>query len=152
MAVIDRQTARVIPVSPRGRVLLLSGHDPTHPGTPFWFTIGGGIEAGETARAAAQRELWEETGIDVPGTALGELFHSETHTYSYAGAEIRASSVYFALTMSSETAVRPAGPSAGEIITAGRWWQPEALRSGPVANPDIPDIVSRAVLSLSPKD
>lgn len=66
MSVRYRQTARVIPVSAPGRVLLLCWHDPVHPDAPYWGTIGGGIEPGETAREAAVRELWEETGITVP--------------------------------------------------------------------------------------
>ena len=40
-APLRRRTARVLPVDPEGRVLLLHGWDPHHPERPFWFTIGG---------------------------------------------------------------------------------------------------------------
>ena len=52
-----RQTARVLPVDPEGRVLLLHGWDPRRPEAPFWFTIGGGAEPGESLPEAAAREL-----------------------------------------------------------------------------------------------
>jgi 8-oxo-dGTP pyrophosphatase MutT (NUDIX family) len=62
-----RRAARVILLDERDRVLLVRGHDVDQPTRTWWFTVGGGIDAGETARAAAVRELREETGI-----ALGE--------------------------------------------------------------------------------
>ena len=36
-----------------------------HDGRDYWTLPGGGIEPGETASAAAEREVLEETGIDV---------------------------------------------------------------------------------------
>ena len=50
-----RQTARVLPVDDEGRVLLLHGWDPHHPDRPFWFTIGGAADPGESLRAAGAR-------------------------------------------------------------------------------------------------
>jgi len=42
----------------------MKGHLPSNPGAQgFWFTIGGGIEAGESVYEAAAREVLEETGI-----------------------------------------------------------------------------------------
>ena len=61
----------MLPVRPDGKVLLLHGWDPLKPQTPYWFTIGGGVEAGETIAQAASRELLEEVGIRVPVEALG---------------------------------------------------------------------------------
>jgi 8-oxo-dGTP pyrophosphatase MutT (NUDIX family) len=126
----------------------LRGHDPLRPDEPVWFTIGGGIEPGESEPQAATRELWEETGIDRPATDLGEAFHEETHSYHYNGVEIRASSVFFALSMPAEVDVRTAAPSQGEIITDSHWWHPEALAELPLCNADLSEIAARAVLSL----
>ena len=80
-----RQTARVLPVNPEGRVLLLHGWDPHHPEAPFWFTIGGGAEQGESLRDAATRELREETGIVIDSAALGEPIAHNTVEFSWNG-------------------------------------------------------------------
>jgi 8-oxo-dGTP pyrophosphatase MutT (NUDIX family) len=72
-SVIERPTARIIVLDPANRILLfraMIGHsvEPERlpDATSFLALPGGGIEAGETAEAAARRELAEETGIRVP--------------------------------------------------------------------------------------
>lgn len=60
----ERPTARVLLLDPRDRILLLKGRLPNALGGPgAWFTVGGGVEAGETFEDAASREILEETGI-----------------------------------------------------------------------------------------
>jgi 8-oxo-dGTP pyrophosphatase MutT (NUDIX family) len=59
-----RPTARVLLLDPDGRILMMKGRLPSHPqGPSFWFTIGGGVEPGESVRQAAAREIVEETGL-----------------------------------------------------------------------------------------
>ena len=60
-----RTSARVVLLDPDGRVLLVRGHDPLVPDVTFWFTVGGAVETGENMRAAAVREIREETGAVV---------------------------------------------------------------------------------------
>jgi len=65
-----RRAARVILVDASDRVLLMRGHDIDQPTRTWWFTVGGGIDAGEDARSAAVRELREETGLEVDVASL----------------------------------------------------------------------------------
>ena len=58
--VYERTSARVVIVDTDRRVLLMRALEGGH---QWWFTIGGGIVAGEDERAAAVREAFEETGI-----------------------------------------------------------------------------------------
>lgn len=68
-----RETARVLLIDSRDRVFLLKTHfDPEVQLPPRWITPGGGIDPGETPRQAAARELFEETGLNVSETELGE--------------------------------------------------------------------------------
>ena len=80
-AVIERPTARVIVLDPTDRVLLfraMIGRSVEPERLPdavsFLALPGGGIEVGETADAAARRELAEETGlvasVDLPLVAM----------------------------------------------------------------------------------
>ena len=60
----ERLAARVLLFDPEGRLLLLKGRLPSAPNAPgWWFTVGGGLEPGESVREAALREIAEETGF-----------------------------------------------------------------------------------------
>jgi 8-oxo-dGTP pyrophosphatase MutT (NUDIX family) len=76
---VVRPSARVVVLDPDGRVLLLGARlsDPDVPpaGVLFWYTPGGGVEAGESLRTAAVRELAEEIGLHVePGALEGPVW------------------------------------------------------------------------------
>jgi 8-oxo-dGTP pyrophosphatase MutT (NUDIX family) len=68
-----RRTARVLLIDPDRRLLLMKARDFADPeaGPPFWATIGGGCEDGESIEACAAREIVEESGIE--GARLGPI-------------------------------------------------------------------------------
>ncbi|HEX6197339.1 MAG TPA: NUDIX domain-containing protein, partial [Jiangellaceae bacterium] len=58
--VYERDSARVVIVDGDRRVLLMRASKGER---SWWFTVGGGIGAGEDERTAAVREAYEETGL-----------------------------------------------------------------------------------------
>jgi 8-oxo-dGTP pyrophosphatase MutT (NUDIX family) len=69
----ERQSARVVLLDPEGRVALMRGRLPGAAPDDLgaWFTVGGGLEPGETLAEAAVREVREETGLEV--TEIGPV-------------------------------------------------------------------------------
>ena len=145
-----RQTARVLPVDAAGRVLLLHGWDPRRPDQPYWFTIGGGADAGESMSQAAARELREETGIRVDPEQLGEPIAQNTVEFSWAGYEIVQGQVFYAVLVESAE-VSLDGLDAWERATTDKygWLSAEDLEAGePLADPDLPALVRFAVAAV----
>lgn len=78
-----RQGARVIVLS--GDLILLQGDtDPGILGSRFWQVPGGGVDDGESTRAAAVRELFEETGLTVAPEELEGPIATRTVTHGYS--------------------------------------------------------------------
>ena len=66
------------------RLLMMLGHDPDVPTRGFWFTPGGGIEANESSREAAVRELAEETGYALETHELRGPVWTRTAVFDFA--------------------------------------------------------------------
>ena len=147
---IRRQTARVLPVDPKGRVLLLHGWDPHHPDHPFWFTIGGAADSGESLRDAAVRELYEETRISVDPAQLGEPIAQNTIEFSWGGHRIIQDQTFYAVLVESAE-VSLDGLDQWERATTDKygWLAAADLGPGdPPAHPDIPDLIRAAAASV----
>jgi 8-oxo-dGTP pyrophosphatase MutT (NUDIX family) len=145
-----RQTARVLPVNSDGRVLLLHGWDPHHPDAPFWFTIGGGAEQGESLRDAATRELREETGIVIDSEALGEPIAHNTVEFSWNGYDIVQGQTFYAVRVESAD-VTLDGLDDWERATTDKygWLSAEDLGGDErPADPAIPDLMRAAAASV----
>jgi 8-oxo-dGTP pyrophosphatase MutT (NUDIX family) len=92
MTVKERRSARVLVLSPTRRVLLMKFRFPWHEGD-VWITPGGGLEPGETAEAAAVRELFEETGLTLP--RVGPELWTREHPLSWSGRTVLLCERYF---------------------------------------------------------
>ncbi|MGH3713539.1 MAG: NUDIX hydrolase [Micromonosporaceae bacterium] len=127
---IPRPGARVLLVNAAGRVLLLRGSDPARPGVRYWFTVGGGLDAGETPAEGAARELYEETGLSVPVTALGERVWHEVAEFPFDGLWYRQEQEFF-LVRVGEWQVSQDGWCDLErrTVDAVRWWSVPELET-----------------------
>jgi 8-oxo-dGTP pyrophosphatase MutT (NUDIX family) len=63
---VIRRTSRLVVVSPRKTFLLMMTQAPDSSGFSRWITPGGGVDPGESHLEAARRELFEETGRELP--------------------------------------------------------------------------------------
>lgn len=86
---LSRRAARVILLDEDDRVLLVRGHDVDQPTRSWWFTVGGGIDAGEDARAAAVREVHEETGLRLDPQDLVGPVYTRTALFDFAARTCR---------------------------------------------------------------
>jgi 8-oxo-dGTP pyrophosphatase MutT (NUDIX family) len=135
--ILDRRAARVLVIDQDGRLLLVHGGDPAEPEVHYWFTVGGGLDGGESARAAAVREVHEETGLVVVESDLvGPIWTEETE-FGFGEWWLRQSQQYFVV----RVAAWDPQPAALEEIERATiiglaWWtvpQLQAQRDG-VAN------------------
>nr|WP_202888177.1 NUDIX domain-containing protein [Kribbella solani] len=146
-----RTTARVLPVRPDGKVLLLHGWDPLKPQTPYWFTIGGGVEAGETVLEAASRELREEVGMVLPGDALGAPVATNQIEYEWGGYRIVQHQTFFAVAVDS-VEVTFANQEELELQTISEhgWWYGDDLEAtGQAAHVTIPGLLRQATDAIT---
>lgn len=82
-----REWSEVLVHVRRGDEFLVALRAPDHGG--YWHTIAGTVEAGEAFHAAAVRELWEETGLEVDELApLGEFAYVREEWESQPGLRV----------------------------------------------------------------
>ncbi|HWT22746.1 MAG TPA: NUDIX domain-containing protein [Solirubrobacteraceae bacterium] len=120
-----RDSVRVLLLDECDRLLLFRGEQPDS-GTAFWFPPGGGLEPGEDVRAAAEREVREETGL--AGVPLGPEVWRRRHVFTWRGVAWDQRERWFVARVAR---FRPdgAGLAAAERadLTAWRWWTVEEL-------------------------
>jgi len=128
--VITRRAGRVLVIDAGGRVLLLHGFDPAKPEEPYWFTIGGGAQPGESLAEAAARELREETGIRAQADELGEPVWHEVTDFSFDGTSDRQEQDFFQLRIGSAVVLTDGlDDEEAAVIDGHRWWTVDELES-----------------------
>jgi len=143
--VVRRRAARVLAVSPQGRVLLFEGGDPDRPHVRIWHAPGGGVDPGESDRAAAEREYREETGVDLE---VGPHVWDREVRFGFNGRVYDQVEVYFLAHVETEHGADTSGHNELERLYLGehRWFSVDELRALPtddgsvlLAPPDIAD-------------
>ena len=85
-----RHAARVVLLDETSRVLLVRFE---YRGRSWWAAPGGGLEDAETHEEAAQREIAEETGLDL--RELGPWIWTREHVFRFEGRLYRQRERYF---------------------------------------------------------
>lgn len=146
--VIARRAGRVLVIDAGGRVLLLHGFDPAKPEEPYWFTIGGGAQPGESLAEAAARELREETGIWARADELGEPVWHEVADFSFDGTSYRQEQDFFQLRIGSAVVLTDGlDDEEAAVIDGHRWWTVDELESS--TEPFYPRELPRLLRDLS---
>jgi 8-oxo-dGTP pyrophosphatase MutT (NUDIX family) len=147
-----RNTARVLPVDPEGRVLMLHGRDLLRPRGRFWFTIGGAAHEGETLRAAAVREMHEEVGIAIDEALLSQPVHEMFIVNAVPGLRIVQDQTFYAVAVPAGVRVSLDGMGWLERSTVDKyaWLTPEELEADGLVRTDrrLPDVLRRAVAAV----
>jgi 8-oxo-dGTP pyrophosphatase MutT (NUDIX family) len=119
----DRLTARVLLFDPQGRILLVRGRATSAPDArSFWFTVGGGVDEGETLEAGALREIAEETGFTE--VELGPVVWVRASVFTLADGEtvMMKESYFVARCPGGEPSRAAWEPHELVLMDDMRWW------------------------------
>ena len=143
-----REAARIVVFDAAGRLLMVHGHDSADPARRWWFTIGGGLEAGESPREGAVRELREETGLIVDAAQLEGPVMYRSAQFHFLSVTARQDEWFFVMRLDEE---QPRLIHDGwtelekTVLDEQRWWHLDDLEAEAERAVLFPaDIIDRA--------
>lgn len=146
---LTRYAARVLLMDSGGRTLLVRGHDGDEPTRSWWFTVGGGIDPGETPREAAVREVREETGIVLSPQDLEGPVLTRSAIFDFAREHCLQHEEFFVARVSPSGELTRDGWTDLEVsfIDEMAWLTPQQLRSASleVFPRTLPDLLEELV-------
>lgn len=125
-----RRAARVLLFDQQDRLLLVRGHDVGDPARSWWFTVGGGIDPGESPQEAAIRELAEETGLRIDADALVGPVLTRSAIFDFQEQDVRQDEVFYLARIEDPGEVSHSGWTEIErrFMDEIRWWEHADLR------------------------
>lgn len=148
--IVARRAARLLVIDAAGRVLMLRGADPADPGRRYWFTVGGGLAAGESVLDGAVRELAEETGLRMAPGDLGDPVWTDTTEFPFDGRLYHQEQTWFLVRVpAGEPEWEPDRSGFDEVervtIDTHRWWSlPDfAAATEPYYPVELPELLRR---------
>jgi 8-oxo-dGTP pyrophosphatase MutT (NUDIX family) len=149
-----RRAARVLLLDDADRLLMFRGFDPAHPDRRYWVTVGGGLDAGESAVDGAARELAEETGLRLAPERLGAPVWHEVIEYPFDGVWCRQEQDFFLVRVPAfEVSTADFDELERATIDGHRWWTLAELEHTDERYypPDLPGLLRR-LLATGPPD